>query len=721
MPRSFDRDLRRLARLHGLQLAYKDVAGRQRQASADSLRATLGALGVMVQTSDDLTDALAEHRRRDAERIVPPVIVAWNGRPNEIELSIPADRGDDRVLVHVQLENGGEQRTETRLSELPSLASDPAGPEASDSLKVLRLPGSLPPGYHRLTLEAPWGTLDSLLLSAPRQAWPVPAASEFRTWGGFLPLYALRSRRNWGAGNYGDLADLAGWIGESGGRVLGTLPILPAFLDEPCDPSPYAPVTRLAWNEFYIDVAAIPELRECAAARELVESSAVREEIEALRGSDLVEYRRLMALKRRVLEVLSGWFFNTRPSRFAACERFLAENPAIADYAEFRAARDKQQMPWTAWPERMRAGALQPGDFDERVRQYYAFAQWIAAGQLDALSRETSQSGTMLYLDLPLGTRRDGYDAWRHRSEYATGAAAGAPPDAVFTKGQDWGFSPLHPETIRERHYAHVIAYLRHHLRHARMLRMDHVMMLHRLYWIPDGLPASQGVYVRYHAEELYAILALESHRHQALLVGENLGTVPAEVNRALGRHAIRTMHVVQYECESAADGSPAEVPATSVASLNTHDMPTFGGWWSGEDIPVRRELGLLDETGAEDERQNRERQKSSVLRRLRRNGRLPGKTSPGGSGPAPLDVTRACLADLALSPAEVVLVNLEDLWDERRPQNIPGTGEERPNWRRKAAYSLEDLRTSPDVRETLAAIQQLRSGGSLSAASGNP
>jgi 4-alpha-glucanotransferase len=197
------------------------------------------------------------------------------------------------------------------------------------------------------------------------------------------------------------------------------------------------------------------------------------------------------------------------------------------------------------------------------------------------------------------------------------------------------------------------------------------------------------------------------------VLVGENLGTVPAEVNRALARHSVRTMYVVQYECESAPDGSPGTVPATSVASLNTHDMPPFGAWWAGEDIPVRRELGLLDDVGAEEECQARRRQKASLLARLRRQGRIPQAAAQEGAEPLP--VIRACLADLAASPAEVVLVNLEDLWAERRPQNIPGTGAELPNWRRKAAQALEEFRESPQVVEVLTEMQAIRSSSAPS------
>jgi 4-alpha-glucanotransferase len=199
-----------------------------------------------------------------------------------------------------------------------------------------------------------------------------------------------------------------------------------------------------------------------------------------------------------------------------------------------------------------------------------------------------------LYLDMPLGAHGDGYDVWRYRELFALGASGGAPPDPVFTQGQDWGFAPVHPQRSRERGHAYLRAYLRHHLRHAGMLRIDHVMGLHRLYWVPRGQPASQGAYVTYPAEEVYAMLSIESHRHQAVIVGEDLGTVPPEVSRSLKRHAVGGMFVAQYEFCLPPKPVLRPVPRNVVASLNTHDMPPFHAYWRGLDIEDRRALGLI-------------------------------------------------------------------------------------------------------------------------------
>jgi 4-alpha-glucanotransferase len=311
-----------------------------------------------------------------------------------------------------------------------------------------------------------------------------------------------------------------------------------------------------------------------------------------------------------------------------------------------------------------------------------------------------------MYLDLPLGVHPHGYDVWRHRALFATDVSVGAPPDAVFVSGQDWGFPPLDPGRLREQHCQYVIAYLRHHLQHARILRIDHVMGLHRLFWIPKGLGAGEGVYVRYPAEEFYAILSLESRRHNAWIVGENLGTVPSYVSPAMRRHNIQSMYVVHYEQASDAHGALRAVPTDCVASINTHDMPPFAASWRDSDIDDRLKLGLLDRTGARTERRARREQRRSLMHFLERKGLLVGASAD------PRRVLRAILAFLSASPARTVLVNLEDLWLETRHQNIPGTHDEHPNWQRKARYSLEAFREMPEVLDALREVDHVRKRG---------
>jgi 4-alpha-glucanotransferase len=282
-------------------------------------------------------------------------------------------------------------------------------------------------------------------------------------------------------------------------------------------------------------------------------------------------------------------------------------------------------------------------------------------------------------------------------------ASAGAPPDAVFTKGQNWTFPPLHPEKIRQQHYQHVIAYLRHHLHYADILRIDHVMGLHRLFCIPNTMEPNQGVYLRYRAEELYAILAIESQRSKTLLVGEDLGTVPQYVRPAMKNHGLYRMYIMHYELATNPENKPTAVNSNLVASLNTHDIPPFAAFWQGIDIKERSRLGILDHQGAKKEARNYEDMKRGLITFLLKNGWLKKGYTDITS------ILQACLSFLAASPARIVLANLEDLWLETKPQNIPSTKTEYPNWQRKMQYSLEEFCQIPQVLATLQIINKLR------------
>jgi 4-alpha-glucanotransferase len=350
----------------------------------------------------------------------------------------------------------------------------------------------------------------------------------------------------------------------------------------------------------------------------------------------------------------------------------------------------------------LREGRIGSGDFDERARVYHLYVQWVAEQQLQKLVE--APGGRALYLDLPLGVHPGGFDVWQDPKAFAQDVAGGAPPDRFFTKGQDWGFAPLHPEALRRRGYASFISCVRHHLRHAGVLRIDHVMGLHRLYWIPKGFAASQGAYVAYHAEEFYAILNLESRRHGAAIVGEDLGTVPERVRASMNRHGYAGMYVAQFELDPDPERAIHPTPPTSLASLNTHDMRPFAGVWAGLDIADQIELGLLSEQEAAADLQWKESCKWAVIEFLRRRGWLDSEEPDLGS------ILRGCLYEIAARDAGVMLVNLEDLWLETRSQNTPGTVDERPNWRRKARYSFEALRAMPEVVETLRRVSALRS-----------
>jgi 4-alpha-glucanotransferase len=643
------RELFRLARLYGIQTSYVDMAKQRQEADPETLLLVLRAVGAQMNGFEDVPGALRRRIEELRERRVEPVMIAWDGKLGGKKFEFG---------YHVVEMKGRE----VFVISAPVKAYFPFGKYKPHEVQTAQK-------------------------NMPFDVAPEPFVfSRSRAWGIFAPVYALHSKRNPYAGDLTDFDELMDWLSALGGTVGATLPLLGAFLDEPFDASPYSPATRLFWNEFYIDIERIPEF----AGRSLPEPRP--------RKTKLVDYKAVMAYKRRILEDLARQFFaNAVPQRLESFVQFIRNNDGVEDYARFRAVMDHQRKPWTAWPNSLRGGSIKETDYDAHAKNYHLYSQWVIQEQLQSLSDRAASRGQLLYLDLPLGLSGTSYDVWRNRDFFVTGVAGGAPPDPVFTKGQNWGFPPMNPEAMRLNRYQYYIAFLRNHFRYAKLLRIDHVMGLYRLYWIPDTLTGDKGVYVTYPAEELWAILSVESHRYGAGIVGENLGTVPPAVNTAMSNHDIRQMYVVQYEIMGDPKRPTIRPPrAKSVASINTHDMPTFRAFLDGEDIDDRLDLGILSKAAATIEHKTRIKMKRALANLGRRYAR--------GAAPK-MGTYYGVLRFLSESMADIVLVNLEDLWEETLPQNVPTTSSERPNWRRHMKLRLDEIRKMSEMAKVLSNV----------------
>lgn len=686
--------LRQLARLYGVEASYRDIHGITRYATPEAVIAVLRGLDVPVESPSEIADVLRARRLELARRVVEPVLVAWDGRLRDVDLRLPS-HVSGTVDIEITLE---DRETFTQTLEVASLKS-----VAEENIEGRRfvtrrfsLRRRLPMGYHTLRLRGARSRASALIISAPMLAY---SGVKSREWGVFLPLYALRTEEDWGAGNYSDLRDLIDWTAELGGDVVATLPLFDAFLDKPFDPSPYSPATRLFWNEFFIDIEAVPELAESETAQQMLASRAVRNKIEALRGDDIVDYRAGMALKQKLLSELAKSF-----SRKKDLRAFRAASPHAEDYARFRAVMDSQRKPWPKWPQLLRAGRVSPGDYNEEAKQYHLYVQLLAWEQMQAVSKKARKRDVSLYLDMPLGAGPASYDVWRERDSFAVKLSGGAPPDALFSLGQNWGFPPAHPDNIRKHGYKYWIAVVRQLMSAAGVIRVDHVIGFHHLYCIPDGYDARHGLYVRYHPEEYYAILSLESHRHKTLVVGEDLGTVPPYVRPAMRRHGVHRTYVAQFEVKPKRNEAVPPPRPLSVATLNTHDTPTFAAFWQGLGIDDRLDMGLLTKKEAAEEHKDRERLCKAVVTYLRREGLL------GPREKSTQAVLQALLVAMGKSPARIVLANIEDLWGETKPQNVPGTTTERVNWRHRARLSLDEMRQLDEVMAPLIALDAARS-----------
>lgn len=720
-PKVTDPLLLELAQLYGVLPSYRGSDGREVHSPQSSILAVLRSLGAELRRGEapprpvDLERAILARKLEKWRRITEPVVVAWEGRLPALTVRLP--RGSDaRMRLFLILEDGAILERVIGPDALRPAGAVNLGRAVFESWTVAARrpkswPSRLPLGYHRLVLEVGRSRSEAVVISAPRRCWAGQKAADGQPdtssgsqagdrgrvpaprgeWGIFAPLYALRSERDWGAGDLAELEALADWTGERGGSVVATLPLLASFLDEPFDPSPYRPVSRMFWNEFYLAVERIPEWEGCAAARDIVSSFDVQSVLGALRTAELVDYRQVMAVKRRVLTELAEFLFDRGdPARQEALASWLDRRPEAREYARFRAEVEVcgGEYPTPGFIDDTGSAGVTSSWPTSLAERYHLYCQWQMDEQIAALGRTGGGdgAGVTLFLDLPVGVHPRGFDVWRWPELFVGESSIGAPPDGFFSLGQYWNSPPLHPGRLREQGHTYLSACLRHHMRRAGYLRIDHVMSLHRLFWIPEGFRPADGAYVSYAADESYGILSLESHRHETVVVGEDLGTVPSEVRPAMRRHGVSRTWVAQTSLHPRAADAVGDTPSGAVASVNTHDMFPFAGFLLGEDIRARLATHQVDEGGARREMAAREKLAGRLwaLAAPRPIDRIFAGSDRALTTNAAGPPLRAILARLTASGARLTLVSLEDLWFETRPQNVPGTGAEQPNWRRK-------------------------------------
>ncbi len=664
-------------------------------ATPEAMLAALTALSAPIEGASDLKDAHRERLRELWSWHLEPAAVSWDHRPVAVALRLPQSVSGT-AFVELHFDEGEVVSRTLDLESMPLRGTQTIGGETyverhvSISKDGLLNGRALPFGYHRLEVTIGSRKLQSHIIAAPTRVYEPPSQ---KRWGLFAPLYSLHSKRSWGVGDFTDLAAFADYAAEQGANFVSTLPILATFLDEPFNPSPYSPVSRLFWNELYLDPA---HGRGATDERPSTEAA-------ALSKTDLVPYREAIVLKRRALEQQAAAFLAT-PSGRAELDAYLDSRPETRDYARFRAAIERLGPRWQVWPTTQRHGDLTPADYDASVADYHAYVQWRTAAQLHEVSDNARSKGVDVYLDLPIGVHSDGHDAWRYQTLFVNSVTVGAPPDPVTTSGQNWLFPPIHPEAQRRSGYTYLRGYLDHHLSVAKVLRLDHVMGMHRLWWVPPDGDARNGLYVRYPYDELYAVHSLQSHTHKAVIIGEDLGVASLELPRNLDRHRLTRLYVVEISLWGPPDDPLLPIRKHVASSIGTHDLPPFAVWWQDLDIEARKALGVLNPAQAALESQGRGPRRAELVDYLRRKGYLaPDDDSLSA-------IRDAILALLGRSDAEWLTINLEDLWLATDSQNVPGTDDsQHPNWRRRAAHSLEELPTLSEAAQSLARVRESR------------
>ncbi len=574
-------------------------------------------------------------------------------------------------------------------------------------------------------------------MNVPDHAYLPPALERGRAWGFALNLYALRSPRNWGVGDFTDLQQFVRWSASVGADAVGVNPLHALHYLEPEAASPYSPTSRYHLNPLYIDVEAVPEYRSEAARalRERVASDGFVRTLEELRATTHVAYARVARAKWSALGALYDAFREDRSERAAAFRRFsetcgerLERFAVYEALGEYLGRGDGGARGWLGWPEEFRAAeseSVRAWAAKHRRRvDYFKYLQWIADEQLAEAGNAARELAIGLYRDVAVGVDVNSADVWGDRGAYVLDETIGAPPDALGPEGQNWGLPPPDPAAMIRDDGSAFRELLRANMSHAGALRLDHVMALLRLFRIPNGESAAAGAYVAYPFDELIAFAREESTLHRCLIVGEDLGNVPDGFRERMERERIFSYRLLLFEREpGGAFRAPAAYPPFALATGTTHDVPTLLGWATGRDIDVRENIAGLSRETAQRARVERRGDADRLLEALAAEGELEpaalaalrrsidDRTADAASFDA---LVRGAYRYLAKTPSRFVLVQLDDACREREQMNLPGTVSEYPNWRRKSALDLGEIARDDLIAALVDDVRTRVKGGAL-------
>lgn len=717
--------IERLARLRGVGEAYHDYRGDLRYFSLKTRTDILRAMGCAV---DDPVAVAAELRQLEALRwrqLLPAIATARGARIG-VDLNIPAREFGASLVWTVNLEDGGRRNGVISTADCPELWRGEV--EASwITRRRLELPVDLPPGYHELEVRLAGAVTRCSLIMSPPECYEPPAIVQGRRlWGIAVQLYTVRSRENWGIGDFGDLKQLIRWLAPRGAGFIGLNPLHALAPADPLRSSPYSASSRHFLNILYIAVPAVAEFLECEAACARVNEPQFSDRLHELRAAHLVDYRGVAEVKFEILELLFRDFRERHLARgteramefrsFVAAGGALLQAHARFDALDqyFRATLAAPSG-WLSWPDEYRdvngAAARHFASTHPLQVEFYLYLQWLAHDQLSsaqALARELGMP-IGLYGDYAVGSNPSGSETWMDQTSYRMGAEIGAPPDPLALRGQGWGIPPQDPVVMEAQRLQGFVRLIRNNMRYYGALRLDHVMSLFRLWWVAAGDSPSEGAYVHYPLQHLLTVLALESTRSACLVVGEDLGVVPDEMRRAMPEFGLYHYKVLLFEKEGGRFRRPDEFVRRALGTVTTHDMPTLRSYWEGRDIDLRRNLNLYPSVEIQNEVvRERDLDRAALLATLNDQGLQP--MSPATpSEPFTPELANALHVYLARSGTVLVALQIEDLLGMVDPVNVPGTDKEYPNWQRKLTADVEDMVNRQDFDASFAQIDRAR------------
>ncbi|WP_119467751.1 4-alpha-glucanotransferase [Vibrio cholerae] len=722
-----DNALKQVAAMAKIADRYVSAWGSEAQVEDDTIRRLLASLGYDTSSDEALLQSAEKKHKKD---VVDPVLVVHQGAAIEVPLYLGVSARESEFDWRLQTEQGEVLEGYLQSQIVRDERAD-GGP------LVFALPNDLPLGYHTLLIarkrrKAPY---EMTLIVTPQACYKQPALVQGKKlWGPSIQLYTLRTQHNWGMGDFGDLKQLVADIASRGGDFVGLNPIHALFPANPEGASPYSPSSRRWLNILYIDVSSVPEFALSAEAQQKVGSPEFQQRLQKVRDAHWVNYSEVAELKLSVLPLLFAEFkkrhLDKHSDRAHAFLNFVEQGgESLLHQAAFDAlhaqlhAEDASVWGWPVFPEKYRrfdSAAVQKFIDEQKDKVHlYMYLQWIADAQIHEAQSLAEEKGMAvgLYRDLAVGVADSGSETWADQGNLLQDVSIGAPPDVLGPLGQNWGLPPLNPQVLQATAYDAYIKLLRANMKHCGALRIDHVLGLLRLWWIPKGENATKGAYIYYPVKDMLAILALESHRHQCSVIGEDLGTVPDEIVELLRDAGVHSYKVFFFETSKEDGGyvSPAHYAEQSMAALCTHDMPTLRGFWHCDDLKMGREIGLYpDEEQLQGLFDSRLKSKQGILDSVAWHGYLPDGVGRNATQ-VPMDsyLSEALQLHVAAGSSALLSVQLEDWLEMDKPVNIPGTVNEYPNWRRKLSMNLDEIFAREEVNRIAARLTEVRSKAS--------
>lgn len=705
-----------LSRLSGISDSYYDIRGVHHVASVEAKLSLLKAMQMPIESDADVYTYLDQIERRNWRHTIAEVLVyQQSNNPETITLTLGASQ-----IGNVQwqmIEEQGQIHTGNWAFDTDQAINQNDSQQYQFHAQLPVVSGT---GYHHLTLTlADDVIVESLLIVTPECCYqPAEFERGKKLWGIGLQLYALRSDRNWGIGDFTDLIEAIKIMAPLGVDTIGLNPLHALFPHLPENASPYSPSSRDFLNPVYLDIEASDEFRRCESVQQRVNSRQFQARLQRLRDKDLVDYKEVWSIK---LEVLALLFQQLSTDESAAFRQYcLDAGEHLYSFALFEALQlffyqqDRAIETWHQWPE-----AYQNPESSEVKNwaqsnyekiEFHQYLQWLASLQLSAVATTCRQHGMCvgIYNDLAVGNERFSAQCWAEQSQYALGLGVGAPPDDFNLLGQNWGLPPQLPRALTDNAYQSFIRTLRANMRDAGALRIDHVMGLMRLYWVPEDYPADQGTYVHYPLDDLLGIVALESQRNRCLIIGEDLGTVPNELRHQLWLKRVLSYRILFFEKDwhQGTFKPPDKYPPYALCTSGSHDMPTLQAYWQEADITLRQRLNLFpSEDVKQQQKQYRCDEKKQLLTTLKNMGLL----EEAALSDANAELLLAIQAFLARSNALLMTVQLEDILSQVNQVNVPGTIDEYPNWRHKISINLEDWIEQSELADFAQAINRER------------